>query len=211
MHAPDDRTPALVATVVVAALTLLSRDAEEPDAEERRVPRILDVIDLAAAEQGQGHLRKNGPRAPSDTDPAAPSGLVRFEGVGATAADTAFTSVAVLYTALRACEHLPAHARGLYLRVARVVLRNLHADALGAHAALEDDRALLLPLGRVLELYERIDGRIDAAKAAERAERCANAMHAFLTSAAKEENAAHEAAMRSVSSALAALKIVAGA
>jgi hypothetical protein len=197
MHAPDDRTPALVATVVVAALTLLSRDAEG-------VPKILDVIEFAANERGHWRNASNAKLAgsrQSDDDPAAASGLVRFEGVGAAPTEAAFTAIAVLYTVLRACERLHERMWPLYLRVARVVLRNVHEDARAAHAVLDEDVELKMLLGRVLDAYERVDGPKSA-------ERCADKMHAFLVRAAKEESA-FEAAMRAVSSALAALKIIA--
>ncbi len=197
LGAPDDRTPVLVATVIVAVLVLLSNDAEG-------VPPIVDVCEYAAQSRAGAFAR-------AGSAPTVPVGLVAFDGVGNAPAGVAFTGVAVLYTVLRAVERVPKRARALYLRVALAMLAPVHEELLLAVGAQDDERAL--PNAVYVRAALRAYARLAAQTAAERelaAERCADKLHRILAGMQEtDEEDKLAAAMVAVTNVLSTVEIVA--
>ncbi len=196
LGAPDDRTPVLVATVIVAVLVLLSNDAEG-------VPPIVDVCEYAAGSSASA--------ASAGAAPAVPVGLVVFEGVGNAPSGVAFTGVAVLYTFLRAVERVPKRARALYLRVALAMLAPVYEELLLAVGAQDDERAL--PNAVYVRAALRSYARLAAHKAAERelaVERCADKLHRILAGMQEtDEEDKLAAAMVAVTNVLSTVEIIA--
>ena len=193
LGAPDDRTPVLVATVIVAVLVLLSNDAEG-------VPPIVDVCEFAAA-AGAG----------AGSAPPVPVGLVAFEGVGNAPSGVVFTGVAVLYTFLRAVERVPKRARAPYLRVALAMLAPVHEELLLAVGAQDDERAL--PNAVYVRAALRSYARLAAQKPAEQelaAERCADRLYRILAGMQEtDEEDKLAAAMVAVTNVLSTVEIIA--
>jgi hypothetical protein len=190
----DNLTPALVGTVVVAVLVLLSNDADD-------VPKVVEVMQFAAGAHGLG--------AEAAVAPPVPVGLVAFEGVGNTPTAVMFTGVAVLYTFLRVVEEMPKRAQALYLRVAHAMLAPVYEELLVAVGARDEERGLQtgIYLRGALRSYAQL-GKPTAKP--EAAARVADKLHAVIKGMqdADEEDKLG-AAMVAVTNALSAVKIIA--
>jgi hypothetical protein len=214
MHPRDDRTPALVATVVVAILVILSGDATG-------IPSMIDVCEFAAAQHAAMHsssMRRmriaselvEQRRVESElvelreAAPAVPAALVQFASLGDSPSAQALTGLAVMYASLRAVEHLPRKAQGLYMRVAAVMLDGTLGEVEQAVAGLELTGGESAALKGMLAKYRRV---MFVERSAEGALACATKMHVLLARMPEREGReldaeACGAAMKLVTSAL---------
>jgi hypothetical protein len=216
MHARDDRTPALVATVVVAMLVVLSGDATG-------IPLIIDVCEFAAAQYAAMHIssmrrkrvaselvEQRRRRIESElvelreAAPAVPAALVQFASLGDSPPAQVFTGLAVMYASLRAVEHLPPKAQGLYMRVAAVMLDGTLGEVEQAIAGADATGSESAMLSRMLEKYRHV---MLVEPGVEDALACAATVHRFLARMPEREGReldaeACGAAMKLVTSAL---------